>query len=897
MVTDLSISVRRRWRGPKAWAGRCAVPVLVAVAVGVFSATADAQKNPRSPTETSAKPSAMASPEATRKQPTEMLFKAVALNDMAAIKASIEAGADLFAENEDGMTAADFAVDKGHFIVAHYLLSRRMLGRTPPVALVPGKAKEAAREAKARPKRKFASPPPKPMMKPDPAPPPMVVAIPKPEAPEEIAAAPAPAGVSPEAPESGGKIEEAPPADAPEAAPETAEAPAPDVAGKPLAEQGVIGFFKRLVDLITPGGEKPPATPTLTAETDIAEAVEPDEATIEPGAEPGAPEDAPPMEDGKETAPDESFVETVVEESDEIVIEVTGDVVPEDQMAGEIVEEVTEDTPLTLVETDLETVTAEPEAQPGKPETKEKPKSFLDRMASLFTTDDKDEAPPAEAGSGPEAAVRPIDVEEYELPLPPPRPSTPKKFSPRFMDKLADFLESGDEEAFNAWLPKTQITNADALRPRATEMAKAEAENDAAALEPPQETTGESTPPVVEKGTQAPVPERAAKPPVERLPLADAPAPVEDGDGEKTGMAETEGARKPAIGKKGMVKGIFNKLVDVLTPDFGSRDRPERLSLEPEEQLAQVEKKAAKDSQAAEPEAEERVPKYWPITEVETAEAPALSMKKRRTPRMKTSLSGVTLSLGRSITLENSYPPGQGGIDPYNRCVKKNRGTTLFCLETVDWPEALQPSFLVPTILYTGQKAIARYDQGIASRFHALFPSESFKRIVQYFHQRFGPPTDAWNRSIAPFAEPRQDNPTLAWRSIDPKTQVVTVLEIRKFDDSRGGFPDTKRGAVMLYLANSPPIFPQVSSHELMRLSRGRLGPPTPPDPAGPPGAPAAAPEGEPKKKAMKDMTAEEIQAERRERKAREAAEKENAAPAAPPGEDSFELPPDPQGR
>ena len=260
----------------------------------------------------------------------------------------------------------------------------------------------------------------------------------------------------------------------------------------------------------------------------------------------------------------------------------------------------------------------------------------------------------------------------------------------------------------------------------------------------------------------------------------------------------------------------------------------------------------------------------------------------------------MTLSLGRSVTLENSYPPGEGGFDPYNRCVKKNRGTTLFCLESVDWPEAMQSDFLVPTILYTGQKAIVRYDQGIASRFHALFPSDSFKRIAQYFHERYGPPTDAWNRSIAPFAQPRQDNPTPAWRSIDPKTQVVTVLEIRKFDDSRGGFPDTKRGAVMLYLANSPPIFPQVSSHELMRLSRGRLGPPAPP------GAPAAAPgesveqapEGEPRKKSMKDMTAEEIQAERRKRKAREAAAKAGGPdPSAPPGEDSFELPPDPLGR
>jgi len=210
-----------------------------------------------------AKPPAKPSPEAKRKQPTALLFKAVELNDMAQVKASIEAGADLFAENEDGMTAADVAVDKGHFIVAHYLLSRRMLGRTPPVALVPGKAKEAAKEAKARPKRKFASPRPKPETKPEvkpepiPAPPPMVVTVPKPEAPEEIAAAPE---------------------TAPKTAPETGEVPVPD---KPLSEEGVAGFFKRLVDLITPGGEKPSAIPSKTAK--IKAPVEP---VVEPVVEP-----------------------------------------------------------------------------------------------------------------------------------------------------------------------------------------------------------------------------------------------------------------------------------------------------------------------------------------------------------------------------------------------------------------------------------------------------------------------------------------------------------------------------------------------------------------------------------------------------------------------------------
>ena len=128
MVTDPPISVisvRRCWRGPRArtwawaWAGRCAALVLVSVAVCVFAATADAQKTPQNPAKapgktmakTSAKPSLKPprkpAPEAKQKQPTELLFRAVELNDMIAVKASIEAGADLFAENEASMTAAD----------------------------------------------------------------------------------------------------------------------------------------------------------------------------------------------------------------------------------------------------------------------------------------------------------------------------------------------------------------------------------------------------------------------------------------------------------------------------------------------------------------------------------------------------------------------------------------------------------------------------------------------------------------------------------------------------------------------------------------------------------------------------------------------------------------------
>lgn len=212
----------------------------------------------------------------------------------------------------------------------------------------------------------------------------------------------------------------------------------------------------------------------------------------------------------------------------------------------------------------------------------------------------------------------------------------------------------------------------------------------------------------------------------------------------------------------------------------------------------------------------------WSITKLaKVDDVPPVKHTDKPEMLSRTSLSGVSLTLGESVSLENSLPP-DGGSDEDNRCVKKNRGTTLFCIEPVDWPDALKGKFTVPTILYTGPMAIVRYDQGTASRLHSLFPSDDFEAVVQYFTKRFGPPTEIWKRSIAPLAQPRRENPTVAWRNRDPKTNAVTILELRQFDDTRGGFPDTQRGAAMLYLANSPTIFPQVSSHELMRLKRDK---------------------------------------------------------------------------
>jgi hypothetical protein len=51
------------------------------------------------------------------------LFTAVFDNNFAAVRSSITAGANVEATNEEGLTAAGLAVEKGYFNIAHYILS------------------------------------------------------------------------------------------------------------------------------------------------------------------------------------------------------------------------------------------------------------------------------------------------------------------------------------------------------------------------------------------------------------------------------------------------------------------------------------------------------------------------------------------------------------------------------------------------------------------------------------------------------------------------------------------------------------------------------------------------------------------------------------------------------
>ena len=184
--------------------------------------------------------------------------------------------------------------------------------------------------------------------------------------------------------------------------------------------------------------------------------------------------------------------------------------------------------------------------------------------------------------------------------------------------------------------------------------------------------------------------------------------------------------------------------------------------------------------------------------------------------RLRKPLKNISLTLGNSVTTGQSKVPH--GIAEPNPCIQKRRGKISFCIIPIDWPQKIENAFSINTSLYQGTRAIARYDENKATHFHVLYRSAAQSKIIDLIIERYGPPTETWKRTIAPFGKPRQSNPTYIWRSHDIKLNQVTILEVRKFDDSRTVFPDTKHGAIRLYIAGGPPVFPIVTAHDIMSI-------------------------------------------------------------------------------
>ncbi len=167
-------------------------------------------------------------------------------------------------------------------------------------------------------------------------------------------------------------------------------------------------------------------------------------------------------------------------------------------------------------------------------------------------------------------------------------------------------------------------------------------------------------------------------------------------------------------------------------------------------------------------------------------------------------LDKVALILGQFAALGKTAPPTPQEAEAGARCVQTAGGATVVCVEPVDWPAEVAPHVRVKSGVYRGTQALVRYDDGKATRLHALFPTESFDAVVAFCTRRFGLPLKTLDRGTA-----GRPNPTALWMSVDPVTDQVVALEIRKFDDVRNAYRDSEHGAMMLFPASATPVFPR----------------------------------------------------------------------------------------
>ncbi|MAF94942.1 MAG: hypothetical protein CMM60_04220 [Rhodospirillaceae bacterium] len=170
--------------------------------------------------------------------------------------------------------------------------------------------------------------------------------------------------------------------------------------------------------------------------------------------------------------------------------------------------------------------------------------------------------------------------------------------------------------------------------------------------------------------------------------------------------------------------------------------------------------------------------------------------------------------------------------DAAHTCVGKPSQKRSFCIEPVDWPREIGPSFQVHTTLYRGRKSIVRYDGEVATQFHTLFPTGNFDVIVEHFSKLFGPPTEKpviWTVMIG---KPNRKNRTAQW--VGPQRAggkngdqgaAPGILEVREIDDLRWSSPpDDRHGAVWLYRKGGLPVFRHVSWSDFL-LARVRRQP------------------------------------------------------------------------
>ena len=209
------------------------------------------------------------------------------------------------------------------------------------------------------------------------------------------------------------------------------------------------------------------------------------------------------------------------------------------------------------------------------------------------------------------------------------------------------------------------------------------------------------------------------------------------------------------------------------------------------------------------------VPPPLPPLPTDTKPPPQVAMAKPAAPKARETqppLKGVSLALGRSLILGRAQATGP---EAEQNCLHKKAWSGTYCIEEADWSDEARPLFQVSSSLYSGMKAVVRYDEGRATRYHAQFQTATLEQVVAYLEKVLGPPTDIPAPRMAWLGRTRELNTRFLWVSQGGAGELNAILDVRRYDDTSGTFPNSQFGSIQLYRDGSGAIFHELSSLDL----------------------------------------------------------------------------------
>jgi hypothetical protein len=781
---------------------------------------------------------------------TKRLFDAVWADDMARVKASIVDGANLEAINDDGVRAVELAVDKGHYDIAHYLLSVERLrsddntATRPPAQPDPRSQSVPAPVPATAPVVGVAPAPIGPAGASIPARP-SVRALPS----QPAANAPAP---QPEAmwtaPTDGKETTQpglrilgtAPPQPvrpvpqaAPEAAPQVpANGPQSQLQGDDAPEQPglldkVTDFFNFSKDAAeaqsAPAAAKPPPASTVEPAVSPTAATEP-VATPEPVPEP-IPEPAPrSVRPAAEAAPAETAA-------------------------------IPTPPPAPPAPSAPPTSTSQPTTSPALVDTPEPASAegptLLDRISNFLKPDASSEqaldSPVPTPVAAPEPTPEPVPVpakktasasepvlEPASEPVPEPAPAPARTVSTRpVTDEIAN--------APSAETPAAPADPGGGLWGRISDLFTPD-EAGKPAAESPQpsppaaavETAPADPPPPASESTAALAPEAEPAAASERgsggffdsltswlkrdEPLTET---ASDGPALAEPVIEIRPAQAPAPAQAS-VPPVAQPMADPSRPAtpgalriVRAPEKPKpvpRPAAPPVAEPAPATAAAPAEVAAVSPSVDATAPRRVrqplggpPVRDPASIDEPLIATA---------ALKDVSFEFGTGIQLGMNPPDAAVGG---KTCVDKARWNTMFCIEDMTWPKSVAESFRAESSVYRGEKAIIQYENGRSVQMHVLFPAKALWTVSEHFKKLYGPPTEMPEVWTAMIGEPKRPNRVLRWHSRNAKTGAETVLEIREIDDLRWSAPpDTKHGVVRVLEKGRGSVFQLLSSTDLL---------------------------------------------------------------------------------